>query len=339
MAWAVNADLASSALTADLQFFFVIGGSDAATGRNLVTDSVYTVEKSASYGSDELGVYGEVTGGATGYLRITTGPAVINFSSGDFTIAVVFTQRSATLPAWASVFKITSDSGSNISQIQRVASTNGIVVRAATYNETTYSLAGITLDTEWTLIIKRASGTTKFFYPGGSTTLTAQTPVAAQIQQIMLGNETTLFSGSYPARFRAFGYWDAALLDSDCEAVIANPQGTLLAGAIPDAPTGVTAGSVTALSAIASWTDASADETGFKVEYAPSPYSSWTALSGSPTAANATSLATGNVLAPGTTYKFRVASTNANGDSAWVESNEFTTVGVGSGRMLLLGVG
>jgi hypothetical protein len=107
----------------------------------------------------------------------------------------------------------------------------------------------------------------------------------------------------------------------------------------PTAPTGVTAGSITALSATCSWTDASSDETGFKVEYAPSPYSSWTALSGSPTAANATSLATGNVLAPGTTYKFRVASTNANGDSAWVESNEFTTVGVGSGRMLLLGVG
>jgi hypothetical protein len=93
----------------------------------------------------------------------------------------------------------------------------------------------------------------------------------------------------------------------------------------PIAPTGVTSGSVTALSATASWTDASADETGFKVQYAPSPYSSWTTLSGSPTAANATSLATGNVLTDGTSYKFRVASTNANGDSAWVESGVFTT--------------
>jgi len=93
----------------------------------------------------------------------------------------------------------------------------------------------------------------------------------------------------------------------------------------PTAPTGVTAGSVTALSATASWTDASSDETGFKVEYAPSPYSSWTALSGSPTAADATSLATGNVLTDGASYKFRVASTNANGDSAWVESGVFNT--------------
>jgi hypothetical protein len=96
-------------------------------------------------------------------------------------------------------------------------------------------------------------------------------------------------------------------------------------GSAPTAPTGVTAGSVEPLSATASWTDNSSDETGFKVEYAPSPYTSWTALSGSPTAANATSLATGNVLTDWTSYKFRVASTNANGDSAYVESGVFTT--------------
>jgi hypothetical protein len=93
----------------------------------------------------------------------------------------------------------------------------------------------------------------------------------------------------------------------------------------PNPPTGVTAGSVTAYAVTASWTDASSDETGFKVQYAPSPYSSWTAFSGSPTAANATTLASGNVLTPGTSYKIRVASTNAAGDSAYVESGVFTT--------------
>lgn len=97
--------------------------------------------------------------------------------------------------------------------------------------------------------------------------------------------------------------------------------------AVPNAPSGVTAGSITASSATCSWTDNSSDETGFKVQYAPSPYSSWTNLSGSPAAANATSLATGaGVLTDGTAYKFRVASTNANGDSAWVESGVFTTL-------------
>ena len=93
----------------------------------------------------------------------------------------------------------------------------------------------------------------------------------------------------------------------------------------PNPPTGVTAGSVTAYAVTASWTDASSDETGFKVQYAPSPYSSWTAFSGSPAAANATTLASGNVLTPNTSYKIRVASTNAAGDSAFVESGVFTT--------------
>jgi hypothetical protein len=93
----------------------------------------------------------------------------------------------------------------------------------------------------------------------------------------------------------------------------------------PAAPSGVTASSVTAFGATASWTDNSSTETGFKVQYAPSPYSSWTAFSGSPAAANATTLASGNVLTPGTSYKIRVASTNANGDSAFVESGVFTT--------------
>lgn len=94
---------------------------------------------------------------------------------------------------------------------------------------------------------------------------------------------------------------------------------------VPAAPTGVTSGSVTATSATCSWTDASSDETSFDVQYAPSPYTSWPPLTGSPTAANATSLATGNVLTDGTSYKFRVRSTNSNGSSAWVESGVFTT--------------
>lgn len=106
----------------------------------------------------------------------------------------------------------------------------------------------------------------------------------------------------------------------------------------PTAPSGVTAGSITPTSASISWTDNSSDETGFKVQTAPDPFTSWTAASGSPAAANATSLSVTG-LSPGTTYKARVAATNANGDSAWVESSTFTTTSALAGRALLLGVG
>ena len=93
----------------------------------------------------------------------------------------------------------------------------------------------------------------------------------------------------------------------------------------PNAPTSITIGSITPSGVTVGWTDASSDETGFKVQYAAGPgFSSWSTAGGSPTAANATSLAiTG--LSNATSYKARVASTNAAGDSSWVESVEFTT--------------
>ena len=89
----------------------------------------------------------------------------------------------------------------------------------------------------------------------------------------------------------------------------------------PAAPSGVTVGSITATSASVSWTDNSANETGFKVRYAPSPYSSWTTATGS--VAASPYLVTG--LADGTSYKAGVAAFNVSGDSTWAESGVFTT--------------
>lgn len=107
----------------------------------------------------------------------------------------------------------------------------------------------------------------------------------------------------------------------------------------PTEPNTVSADTITANSLRATWTDASSDETGFKVQTSPSPYSSWTDAPASPAAANATNL-TVTGLAPGTTYKVRVASTNAGGDSSWATSaGEFTTPSLTKAGALLLGVG
>lgn len=117
----------------------------------------------------------------------------------------------------------------------------------------------------------------------------------------------------------------ASLSDADMATITSDPASVIeVAGSPPNAPTIGTTTAISNTGATINWTDNSADETGFKVEWSPSPYSSWTAASNSPAAANATSLAiTG--LSPATTYKARVASTNANGDSAWVETTTFTT--------------
>lgn len=107
----------------------------------------------------------------------------------------------------------------------------------------------------------------------------------------------------------------------------------------PTAPSGVGSSGVGATSATATWTDNSANETGFKVEYSPAPHSSWTSAPASPAAANATSLSVTG-LTPGTTYKFRVAATNGAGDSSYAtQAGDFTTSTGTAGRALLLGVG
>jgi Fibronectin type III domain len=89
-----------------------------------------------------------------------------------------------------------------------------------------------------------------------------------------------------------------------------------LSGSPPTAPTIGTVTSITSVGATVNWTDNSSDETGFKVEYSVSPYSSWTAASNSPAAADATSLAV-SYLSYNTAYKFRVCATNAFGDSSY----------------------
>lgn len=85
------------------------------------------------------------------------------------------------------------------------------------------------------------------------------------------------------------------------------------------APALVWATAVLGTSLTARWTDSSSDETGFDVEIAAFPFVSWSALSGSPVAANTTSLAaTGLTLSE--RYRLRVRAKNANGDSPWTTS-------------------
>lgn len=131
-------------------------------------------------------------------------------------------------------------------------------------------------------------------------------------------------TGNTKAHFE-FAFLAGVLSDADMATITSDPASVIeVAGSPPNAPTIGTTTAISNTGATINWTDNSADETGFKVEWSPSPYSSWTPDSGSPAAANATSLAITGLTAA-TTYKARVAATNANGDSAWVETATFTT--------------
>ena len=83
------------------------------------------------------------------------------------------------------------------------------------------------------------------------------------------------------------------------------------AAAVPLPPTGVTVSATGSTSVSVTWTDASTDETGFRVEYRTGS-DSW--ATGATVLAGVTS-ATITGLAPSTAYDVRVASVNANGSS------------------------
>jgi murein DD-endopeptidase MepM/ murein hydrolase activator NlpD len=94
----------------------------------------------------------------------------------------------------------------------------------------------------------------------------------------------------------------------------------------PAAPTGVAANALSASSVEVLWSDASDNESGFKVERrTQQPDLSWGAWSEAGMAGeNAASFADGGLVSD-TSYGYRVAATNAAGDSAWVESAVVTT--------------
>jgi len=96
---------------------------------------------------------------------------------------------------------------------------------------------------------------------------------------------------------------------------------------VPDAPTGVSGTANGVTSSTVTWTapanTGGAAITGYKVEYAVSPYSSYTVFNADTGNANTSISVTG--LTNGTSYKFRVSATNLNGFGATAESGVVVT--------------
>lgn len=90
----------------------------------------------------------------------------------------------------------------------------------------------------------------------------------------------------------------------------------------PDAPTGFTAGAITHNSLAFSWTDVATDETGYKVEYKAASSGTW--LEGNYALPADTTSYTRTGLVPETTYDFRIAAFNDDGDSSWL-TGQMTT--------------
>ena len=112
-----------------------------------------------------------------------------------------------------------------------------------------------------------------------------------------------------------------------CGMTYSNTVGRVALSGVPTAPTGLSATAFSSTEINLSWTDASSDETGFKIERAPD-------VSGSPGTfaqiyiqeANATTYRDTGLTA-NTKYWYRVRATNACGDSTYSNSEPATTTG------------
>ncbi|HYF59820.1 MAG TPA: fibronectin type III domain-containing protein [Burkholderiaceae bacterium] len=324
MAWAPDSDVTAAAIATNLQILVILGTDGATSAKNLVNDTAYTVtEAGGTYGTDSIGSYYEPTGsGQELNLNIAAESPVVG---SPFSFFITFSRRN-TVPDWAPLFGLFNSGGDWVQALQRVGGDPSMRVwrNNSSATEIAYNLAtGPALDTEHTLVVTSNGTTTKLFFTGGGAAVSvAQTALAtATLTAMTLGGWP---SGEYyPARFRAFGRWTRALTDSEAQAFANDPQ-QIMAAAVPDAPTAGTASSVTATTATLPWLDNSDDETGFDVQIAASPFSSWSTVSGSPAAINATSIAVTGLTAS-TQYQFRVRAKGASGDSAWSTSATFTT--------------
>ncbi|MDB1087590.1 glycosyl hydrolase family 8 [Streptomyces sp. ACA25] len=93
----------------------------------------------------------------------------------------------------------------------------------------------------------------------------------------------------------------------------------------PAAPSGLTATASGPTDITLSWTDNSADETGFRIERRTGADGSWALLT---TTAPDVTTHTDTGLTGGTSYRYRVRATNAAGDSAFSDEAEATAPGV-----------
>lgn len=104
------------------------------------------------------------------------------------------------------------------------------------------------------------------------------------------------------------------------------------AASAPIAPSGLSVGSATTSALALTWTDNSANETGFEVERSANGSTGWTNIA--TTAANATSYQNTG-LSAGTTYYYRVRAVNATGNSSYTSVANGTTTSVANALTLV----
>ncbi|HXH74534.1 MAG TPA: hypothetical protein VNJ08_06190, partial [Bacteriovoracaceae bacterium] len=141
------------------------------------------------------------------------------------------------------------------------------------------------------------------------------TLLATTAANVVTYSDTTVISG------RSYSYKIASSSTNGISSTL-DCADTAAAVSAPTAPSGL--GGVASSSTInLSWTDNSSVETGFDIQYCVGAACTFSTVTSTTAAANATTKSIS--LSYSTTYRFRIRSTNGTGNSAWVETTDVAT--------------
>jgi hypothetical protein len=238
MAWPASPFMASNAITAVLDEFYVLGSGTAGadSDKNLVTSTStsHTLGGSAAFGSDAIGVYCQVGAASGDYLRVVNALAI---GDTDMTFVVVFSRTAA--PAnYGTLFEQRRNTAGRWASLQVWAGGNETLFNNHnTSVGNNYPIRTVTADTERCVVMTRVGTAGKLFYTGdGGTpyTFTAIDHQAGDQEYIQFGDSVG-GGENYPMRIRAYAWANAALSDANASALANDPQGTLL-GTAPTGP-------------------------------------------------------------------------------------------------------
>ncbi|HYG74582.1 MAG TPA: fibronectin type III domain-containing protein [Planctomycetota bacterium] len=223
------------------------------------------------------------------------------------------------------------------SNIQQLAITNFEVIQTTGENEGPRSPGAPTCDAGADQTVNPQAGATLSGAVSGTniTTTWYVYPYTAAPGNVVFANAsspntTATFSaeGTYTLMLKVEDGVHAPAYDAVIITVDSSAPPPPSGGSAPAAPTALTAVAVSGTAIDLSWTDASNNESGFKIERSPDGVANWTLIT--TTAANATSFRDSN-LSAATTYFYRVRATNSVGDSANTAAASATTSSSGGG--------
>ncbi len=245
-------------------------------------------------------------GGTTNFTEIATvGVNVTSYQNTGLTASTSYSYR---------VRAYNSAGNSGYSNTATATTPSGVIPPVAPTNLTATPASSTQINLSWTDNSTNETGFRIDRAPGGTTTFTEIATVGVNVTSYQ--NTGLTASTSYSYRVRAYN--SAGNSNYSNTATATTPSGVIP----PTAPTNLAATAASSTQINLSWTDNSANETGFRIERAPGGTTSFTEIA--TVGVNVTSYQNTGLTAS-TSYSYRVRAYNSAGNSSYSNTATATT--------------